>query len=76
MTHTVSAALKNKGYAKAQVAVSGTNESAYVLVNCWRTLDKAFVDMRCMKDASSIDDYSDDIIEIVRHFYKKCTNQS
>ncbi|XVE90243.1 hypothetical protein DITRI_Ditri20bG0063100 [Diplodiscus trichospermus] len=35
-----------------------------------RTLDKAFDDMRCMKDALSIDDYSDDVVETARRFYE------
>ncbi|XVF30705.1 hypothetical protein REPUB_Repub16aG0081400 [Reevesia pubescens] len=35
-----------------------------------RTLEKAFDDMRCMKDALSIDDYSDDVVETARRFYE------
>ncbi|XP_007029946.2 PREDICTED: transcription factor IIIB 90 kDa subunit [Theobroma cacao] len=35
-----------------------------------RTLDKAFDDMRCMKDALSIDDYSDDVVETASRFYE------
>ncbi|XWS22626.1 hypothetical protein CRYUN_Cryun29cG0052300 [Craigia yunnanensis] len=48
----VDAALKNRGYAKAQVAVSGTNESAYVLVNCWRTLNESSC-KACLENASA-----------------------
>ncbi|XWS34756.1 hypothetical protein CRYUN_Cryun21dG0064800 [Craigia yunnanensis] len=51
VTHAVSAALKNEGYAKAQVAVSGTNESAFVLVNCWRTLNESSC-KACLENAS------------------------
>ncbi|TKY58672.1 Cysteine-rich receptor protein kinase 2 [Spatholobus suberectus] len=36
----VQAAPNNKGYAREEVAVAGTtNDSAYVLANCWRNLD-------------------------------------
>ncbi|XP_057448514.1 cysteine-rich receptor-like protein kinase 2 isoform X2 [Lotus japonicus] len=43
----------NKGYAKVVVAVSGTaNESAYVLADCWRTLDSSSC-KACLENASS-----------------------
>lgn len=43
----------NKGYAKGVVAVSGTaNESAYVLADCWRTLDSSSC-KACLENASS-----------------------
>ncbi|XVF42652.1 hypothetical protein PTKIN_Ptkin01aG0381800 [Pterospermum kingtungense] len=35
-----------------------------------RTLDRAYDDMRGMKDALSIDDYSDDVVETARRFYE------
>ncbi|XP_073269329.1 cysteine-rich receptor-like protein kinase 2 [Primulina huaijiensis] len=39
ISDSVSAAQKHNGYARAEMAVSGTaNESVYVLANCWRTL--------------------------------------
>ena len=34
--------------------------------------DAAFDEMRCMKDALSIDDYSDDVVETARRFYEVC----
>ncbi|KAA3462642.1 cysteine-rich receptor-like protein kinase 2 isoform X1 [Gossypium australe] len=52
VTHAVAAALGNEGYAKAQVAVSGTNESAYVLANCWRTLNNTSC-KTCLENASA-----------------------
>ena len=43
----------NKGYAKGNVAVAGTtNQSAYVLADCWRTLDKRSC-KACLENASS-----------------------
>lgn len=40
MSQAVSDALNNNGYARAKVAVAGTrNESAYVLADCWRTVN-------------------------------------
>ncbi|KAG5059246.1 hypothetical protein GLYMA_01G028100v4 [Glycine max] len=43
----------NKGYAKGNVAVAGTtNQSAYVLADCWRTLDKSSC-KACLENASS-----------------------
>ncbi|XP_027361080.1 cysteine-rich receptor-like protein kinase 2 isoform X2 [Abrus precatorius] len=43
----------NKGYAKGNVAVTGaTNQSAYVLADCWRTLDKSSC-KACLENASS-----------------------
>ncbi|THF98886.1 cysteine-rich receptor-like protein kinase 2 [Camellia sinensis] len=39
VTEAVAGAPNNNGYARTEVAVSGTkNESAYVLADCWRTL--------------------------------------
>ncbi|KAK6281536.1 hypothetical protein POUND7_015361 [Theobroma cacao] len=52
VNHAVAAALEKEGYAKAQVAVPGTNESAYVLVNCWRTLNKSSC-KACLENASA-----------------------
>ncbi|WJX62014.1 Cell division control protein 2 [Trifolium repens] len=43
----------NKGYARGKVSVSGTaNESAYVLADCWRTLDSSSC-KACLEHASS-----------------------
>ena len=43
----------NDGYARGKVAVSGTaNESAYVLADCWRTLDTSSC-KACLENASS-----------------------
>ncbi|KAL4385666.1 hypothetical protein GQ457_15G003470 [Hibiscus cannabinus] len=52
VTHAVAAALGNEGYAKARVAVSGTNESAYALVNCWKTLNNTSC-KSCLENAST-----------------------
>ncbi|KAG4116098.1 hypothetical protein ERO13_D12G148700v2 [Gossypium hirsutum] len=52
VTHAVAAALENEGYAKAQVAVLGKNESAYVLANCWRTLNNTSC-KTCLENASA-----------------------
>lgn len=49
----VASAPSNKGYARAQMAVAGTsNESAYVLVDCWRNLDQSSC-RACLKNASA-----------------------
>ncbi|PNY04414.1 cysteine-rich receptor-like protein kinase 2-like protein [Trifolium pratense] len=46
-------ASNNKGYARGEVSVSGTaNESAYVLADCWRTLDSRSC-KACLEHASS-----------------------
>ncbi|KAF8016259.1 hypothetical protein BT93_H1689 [Corymbia citriodora subsp. variegata] len=43
----------NKGYARAKVAVLGTaNESAYLLANCWRTLNTTSC-RACLENAST-----------------------
>ncbi|GAU33814.1 hypothetical protein TSUD_221510, partial [Trifolium subterraneum] len=43
----------NKGYARGKVSVTGTtNESAYVLADCWRTLDSRSC-KACLEHASS-----------------------
>ncbi|KAJ4850211.1 Cell division control protein 2 [Turnera subulata] len=47
-----SGAPKNKGYARAEVAVPGTNESAYVLANCWKTLDESSC-RACLENATA-----------------------
>ncbi|OMO78291.1 hypothetical protein CCACVL1_14513 [Corchorus capsularis] len=52
VSNAVTAALGNDGYAKAQVAVSGTNETAYALVNCWRTLNESSC-RACLENASA-----------------------
>ncbi|KAA8529603.1 hypothetical protein F0562_034297 [Nyssa sinensis] len=49
----VSAASNNNGYARAQVAVSGTaNQSVYVLADCWRSLDTSSC-KACLENASA-----------------------
>ncbi|CAI9761745.1 unnamed protein product [Fraxinus pennsylvanica] len=53
MLQAVSAAPNNNGYARAQVAVSGTtNESAYVLADCWRSLSASSC-RACLENASA-----------------------
>ncbi|KAG7980124.1 hypothetical protein I3843_05G166000 [Carya illinoinensis] len=50
---TVEAAPSHKGYARAQVGVPGTvNESAYVLADCWRTLNASSC-RACLDNASA-----------------------
>lgn len=51
--NAVEAAPNNKGYAREKVGVSGTaNESAYVLADCWRSLNTSSC-KACLEDASS-----------------------
>ncbi|GMI83488.1 cysteine-rich RLK (RECEPTOR-like protein kinase) 2, ALTERED SEED GERMINATION 6, CYSTEINE-RICH RLK2 [Hibiscus trionum] len=52
VSDAVATALDNGGYAKAQVAVSGRNETAHVLVNCWRTLNRSSC-QACFENASA-----------------------
>ncbi|KAL2233637.1 cysteine-rich receptor-like protein kinase 2 [Sesamum indicum] len=53
LTQVVSAAPINKGYARAQVAVAGTsNQSAYVLADCWKTIN-ANACRACLENASA-----------------------
>ncbi|KAI3467556.1 hypothetical protein Pfo_024219 [Paulownia fortunei] len=53
LSQAVSAAPNSNGYARAQVAVSGTaNESAYVLADCWRTVN-ASACRACLENASA-----------------------
>ncbi|GMI90189.1 cysteine-rich RLK (RECEPTOR-like protein kinase) 2, ALTERED SEED GERMINATION 6, CYSTEINE-RICH RLK2 [Hibiscus trionum] len=53
VSQAVTTALNNGGhYAKAQVAGSGTNNTAYVLVNCWRTLNRSSCEA-CYENASA-----------------------
>ncbi|XP_052205480.1 cysteine-rich receptor-like protein kinase 2 isoform X2 [Diospyros lotus] len=48
----VSVALKNNGYGRTQVRVAGTsNESSYVLANCWRPLGASSC-RACLENAS------------------------
>ncbi|KAL2484529.1 Cysteine-rich receptor-like protein kinase 2 [Abeliophyllum distichum] len=51
VVQAVSAAPNNNGYARSQVPVSRTNESAYVLANCWRTLSASSC-RACLQNAS------------------------
>ncbi|XP_048232771.1 cysteine-rich receptor-like protein kinase 2 [Ricinus communis] len=48
----LSSAPNNKGYARGKVAVPGTNESAYVLANCWRTLNASSCRL-CLENATA-----------------------
>ncbi|KAM0984164.1 hypothetical protein PS2_011369 [Malus domestica] len=51
--HAVESAPSNRGYAKGEVSVSGAaNESAYVLADCWRTLDESSC-RQCLENASA-----------------------
>lgn len=52
VVRAVSAAPNNNGYARAQVPVSRTNESAYVLADCWRSLS-ANSCRACLQNASA-----------------------
>jgi hypothetical protein len=53
VTQAVVAAPNQKGYARAQVAVAGAvNESAYVLTDCWRSLNASSC-RECLDNASS-----------------------
>ncbi|GLT86485.1 hypothetical protein SLE2022_046240 [Rubroshorea leprosula] len=52
VNRAVAAAPGNKGYAHAQVAVPGTDESAYVLANCWRSLRENSCRL-CLENASA-----------------------
>uniref|UniRef100_A0A2P2PLU6 Uncharacterized protein MANES_12G025400 n=1 Tax=Rhizophora mucronata TaxID=61149 RepID=A0A2P2PLU6_RHIMU len=51
VSQAVANAPNNQGYSRAQVAVSGTNESAYVLADCWRTLNTSSCSA-CLENAS------------------------
>ncbi|KAL2510260.1 Cysteine-rich receptor-like protein kinase 2 [Forsythia ovata] len=52
VVQAVSAAPNNNGYGRAQVPVSGTNESVYVLTDCWRTLNASSC-RACLQYASA-----------------------
>ncbi|KAK8643502.1 hypothetical protein V6N13_012797 [Hibiscus sabdariffa] len=53
VSQAVTTALNNGGYyGKAQVAGSGTNETAYVMVDCWRTLNRSSCEA-CYENASA-----------------------
>ncbi|CAA3015712.1 cysteine-rich receptor kinase 2 [Olea europaea subsp. europaea] len=53
VSQAVSEVLNNSGYGRAQVPVSGTsNESAYVLANCWRSLSDSSC-RACIENASA-----------------------
>ncbi|KAG6396491.1 hypothetical protein SASPL_142642 [Salvia splendens] len=53
LSHAVSAAPSNNGYARAQVAVAQTrNLSAYVLADCWRTISPSAC-RECLVNASA-----------------------
>lgn len=48
----VASAPNNQGYARAQAAVPGTNESAYVLADCWKTLNVSAC-RACLENATA-----------------------
>ncbi|KAJ7943676.1 Cysteine-rich receptor-like protein kinase [Quillaja saponaria] len=51
--NAVATAPNNKGYARGKIAVSSAvNESAYVLANCWRTLNSSSC-RACLENASA-----------------------
>lgn len=51
--HAVLTAPNNGGYARVQVKVAGTsNESAYVLADCWKTLNSSSCEA-CLENASA-----------------------
>ncbi|XP_030545082.1 cysteine-rich receptor-like protein kinase 2 isoform X2 [Rhodamnia argentea] len=53
VANAVARAPNNKGYARAEVVVPGTaNESAYVLADCWRTLNDTSCGA-CLENAST-----------------------
>lgn len=53
VSQAVSAAESNYGYGRAQVSVAGRrNESAYVLANCWRTINASGC-RACLENASA-----------------------
>ncbi|XP_051144808.1 cysteine-rich receptor-like protein kinase 2 [Andrographis paniculata] len=53
LSQVVSAASVNNGYGRAQVPVAGrTNESAYVLADCWRTISPSSC-RACLENASA-----------------------
>nr|XP_048322526.1 cysteine-rich receptor-like protein kinase 2 isoform X2 [Ziziphus jujuba var. spinosa] len=53
VNRAVGAAPSNKGYARAQVGVTGTsNESVYVLADCWRNLNQSSC-RACLQNASA-----------------------
>ncbi|KAK4741422.1 hypothetical protein SAY87_025010 [Trapa incisa] len=53
LAQAVATARGNKGYGRAEVAVSSVvNQSAYVLADCWKTLDPSSC-QACLENASS-----------------------
>ncbi|XP_050205691.1 cysteine-rich receptor-like protein kinase 2 [Mercurialis annua] len=52
LSSTVLSAPSNKGYGRVQVAVPGSNESAYVLANCWNTLNASSCSL-CLENATA-----------------------
>ncbi|KAL2484524.1 Cysteine-rich receptor-like protein kinase 2 [Abeliophyllum distichum] len=54
VVQAVSAAPNNNGFARSQVPVSRTNESAYVLADCWRTLSASSCRACLQKHSASI----------------------
>lgn len=51
VTRAVASAPSHGNYARAKIAVSGSNESAYVLANCWKSLNKSSCEA-CLENAS------------------------
>ncbi|KAB5537530.1 hypothetical protein DKX38_015063 [Salix brachista] len=52
VSQAVTSASNNQGYAGVQFPVPGTNESAYVLANCWKTLNASSC-RACLENASA-----------------------
>ncbi|KAG5236225.1 cysteine-rich receptor protein [Salix suchowensis] len=52
VSQAVTSASNNQGYAGVQFTVPGTNESAYVLANCWKTLNASSC-RACLENASA-----------------------
>ncbi|CAK7332633.1 unnamed protein product [Dovyalis caffra] len=52
VSQAVTSAPNNQGYARAQVTVPGRNESAYVLANCWKTLNASSC-RACLENATA-----------------------
>ncbi|KAJ6898222.1 cysteine-rich receptor-like protein kinase 2 [Populus alba x Populus x berolinensis] len=52
VSQAVTRASNNQGYARVQLPVPGTNESAYVLANCWETLNASSC-RACLENATA-----------------------
>lgn len=52
VSQAVTSASNNQGYARVQLTVPGTNESTYVLANCWKTLNASSC-RACLENATA-----------------------